>query len=123
RGPRPRCAPASAATAHPAGCADVRQKASPPRAPAEAPENSYAILPGLQGRTQARPVKKCARIGLASRRDVAVPTDTLGTKAGIGAQQHPDQGDQRVILGFAERQLIGALQLDADGKVVAVLPL
>jgi len=72
-----------------------------------------------QGIAQARPVETAAGVGLAPRRDIAVPTDTFDTHVRIGTQQRTGQLGQGLVLSILEWQLVGAFQLDTDGEIIA----
>ena len=67
-------------------------------------------------RRNALPVKAWPRIGLAPRRDVGVTDDS---SHGIMRSQRLDQGNQPKVLGVLKGQIVAALELDADGKIIA----
>src|SRR5690606_14775100 len=92
--------------------------------PATAPENSSVFTffeRGVEPREVGVPVKGRTGVGLASRGNMLVPGNTLRRDQRIGPSQGPGQPHQAVILGGGIGQLVGALQLDADGKVIAVV--
>src|SRR5690606_28639405 len=91
--------------------------------PATAPENSSVFTffeRGVEPREVGVPVKGRTGVGLASRGNMLVPGNTLRRDQRIGPSQGPGQPHQAVIRGGGIGQLVGALQLDADGKVIAV---
>src|SRR6185437_15987640 len=71
-----------------------------------------------EARAQALPFEPRAGIGLAAGRDVAVAGDVeRAVTLGEGA----DERGQRAVLGLGVGDVVGALELDADGEVVAAL--
>lgn len=65
------------------------------------------------------PIKARTRISLATRGDITV-TDHIFNH--VALTQPGQQSIERPVLGIIEWKPIAALKLDADGKVVAVLP-
>src|SRR5258706_7300881 len=67
---------------------------------------------------KAWPVKKRSGIGLASGRngDVRMADEILDR---IGAHERAGQPCQHRVLGIGEMPIIGALELDADGEIIA----
>lgn len=74
----------------------------------------------LQALPQQMPVKKRPRIGLAARGDIAMSDQTTGTLR-IMRPKCFYHSCQHFILSIIERQVITPFQLDADGKIIAVL--
>ncbi len=74
----------------------------------------------LQTLLQQMPIKKRARISLATRSDITMPDQTTGTVR-IMLPQCFYHSCQHFILSIIERLLITAFQLDADGEIIAVL--
>src|SRR5690348_2449320 len=79
----------------------------------DAPEISF------QQSVVARPVERGARIGFASRRDVGMSRYAGDRVARL--KRARERGETRVLRG-GKRPLAGALELDADGKIVAACP-
>src|SRR5579859_4764518 len=65
---------------------------------------------------QPRPVEVRARVGLATRRDVAVRSDIAQRQP---ASQLADETREARVLSVGEDAVVDALELDADGKIVA----
>lgn len=74
----------------------------------------------LQTLLQQMPIKKWSRIGLATRSDITMSDQTTGTLR-IMLPKCFYHSCQHFILSIIERQLITTFQLDADGKIIAVL--
>src|SRR5215470_8515644 len=70
-------------------------------------------------RTQTRPVERWARIGLASRRDVAVAN---GFADGIAVLQRDGESHKAPVLPGGIGLGVGALELDPDREIVTALP-
>jgi adenosylmethionine-8-amino-7-oxononanoate aminotransferase len=68
-----------------------------------------------------RPVECRTRIGLASGRNVAMPDHPIRGQARVGPAQRRDHAGERMILRRIVGKRVGALEFDADGKVVAGL--
>jgi hypothetical protein len=60
-----------------------------------------------------------ARIELASRRDVAVADDARAIERRVTGQQCHDHRGEHPVLHILVGRVVGAFQLDADGKIVA----
>src|SRR4051812_16611050 len=60
----------------------------------------------------ARPLEPRARVGLASRGDVAVAGEV---QLAVALAQRRQQGGEDFVLRLGERNVVRALQLDADG--------
>src|SRR6185369_14076533 len=81
------------------------------------------VIPALSGprreqAMQAGPVECRPGIGLASRRDLAVAADVFDR---AGASEHPNQAREHGVLRWRIGDRIGALELDADGIIIASL--
>src|SRR5690606_37931970 len=94
-------------------------RTSRPTAPATTPENSCLVLVVLQRFAVARPVERRARVGLALRGYVAMALDPVQVDGRPGAADVPGELLQHRVLGIGIGQVVGALQLDADGEIVA----
>src|SRR5690606_23900669 len=71
---------------------------------------------------QIPPIKGGAGVGLAPRRDVAVPHDARRVNAGIGLLQHRQHCRQLLVLAAGIDDVVRAFQLNADGKIIAARP-
>jgi len=78
-----------------------------------------ASAANVEQTAKARPVEGSARIGLAPWRDVGMPGDIRDRVA--RGERASQRGEARV-LRVGVRHLTGALEFDADGKVVAAYP-
>ena len=72
----------------------------------------------LQAALELRPIEARARVGFTAWRDLRVPHDTLDR---VTFFQHKDQTGKLLILGNLEFLGVAALQLNADGEVIAAL--
>ena len=72
----------------------------------------------LQRLAVARPVEGRAGVGLALRGNVAVALNAVQVDGRPGTADVPGELLQHRILGIGIGQVVGAFQLDADGKVV-----
>jgi len=77
------------------------------------------ILKSSERSQQPLPVEGRAGITLATGGDIAMADDGVGAQQRIGRQQRPGHRDQPLILGLTVGEVIGALQLDPDGEIVA----
>src|SRR3954468_17132722 len=69
-----------------------------------------------EGGEEPRPVEPGTRVGLASRRDLAMGGDVAQGKA---VSQGLNERNQLSVLHILERPVVRPLELDADGEVVA----
>jgi len=64
------------------------------------------------------PIEARTRIGLSSRRDIAVTDHRFNL---VAATKFSEQAVEGQVLGSLKRKPVTALEFDADGKVVAVI--
>ena len=71
---------------------------------------------------EALPVKCLAGVGLALRRDVAVPGHPVYAHLRVNPYELCRERGERLVLRILVRFVIRALKLYADGEIVALLP-
>src|SRR6185312_8924147 len=81
-----------------------------------APERSAL---GRDHLSAARPVERRAGVGLTSRGDVAVARDAVSGECRVSRQKRSHQSGQAFVLDIRVGCVVGYLELDADGEVVA----
>ena len=76
----------------------------------------------LSGIQISFPVEQGTGVGLASGRNIAMPVDPFWRDGRVNLPDDSGEPGERFILGILKREIVGALQLDTDGKIIDAGP-